>query len=79
MAMRDRVDQRENLPSIAVPTLIVVGEVDAITPPMAAEAMQQAIPNSRLMVIHGAGHMSPMEQGEQVNRTIRDFLGTLHL
>ena len=54
-----------NLPSIAVPTLIIVGEMDAITPPMVAEAMHSAIPNSELAVIKGAGHMSPMEQPDR--------------
>ena len=45
-----------------------------ITPPAVAEKMQQAIPSARLAVIHGAGHMTCMEQPEQVNRAIRDFL-----
>jgi 3-oxoadipate enol-lactonase len=77
MAMRDRRDHRGSLPSIAAPTLILVGEMDAITPPMAAEAMHEAIAGSQLAVIPGAGHMSPMEQPELVNRAIAQFLGSL--
>jgi pimeloyl-ACP methyl ester carboxylesterase len=73
-AMRDRPDQTANLPSIAVPTLIIVGEDDAITPPAVAEAMHRAIPRSQLVIIRGAGHMSPMEQPQQVSDAIDRFL-----
>ena len=73
-AMRERPDHSSNLPSIAVPTLIIVGDSDAITPPKMSEAMHKAIPNSKLVLIQGAGHMTPMEQPEQVNRAIADFV-----
>jgi pimeloyl-ACP methyl ester carboxylesterase len=72
-AMRDRPDHTADLASIAAPTLIVVGDADAITPPKAAQTMHDGIPKSQLVVIKGAGHMTPMEQPEQVNRAIRDF------
>jgi pimeloyl-ACP methyl ester carboxylesterase len=74
-AMRDRPDQTASLASIAVPTLIVVGEKDAITPPDVARAMHEKIPHSQLKVVTGAGHMSPVEQPEQVNAAIEQFLG----
>ena len=74
MAMRDRKDHSSNLPSIALPTLILVGEADAITPPKMAEAMKAGIPRAELHVIRGAGHMSPMEQPQQVNQAMRGFL-----
>jgi 3-oxoadipate enol-lactonase len=73
-AMRDRRDLTAALASIAVPTLIIVGEFDAITPPKMAEAMHHAIPRSKLVTIKGAGHMSPMEQPDQVTRAIADFI-----
>ncbi len=73
-AMRDRPDQIENLASIPVPTLILVGDSDRITPIQSAEAMKQRIPRSRLEVIRGAGHMSPMEQPTQVTREMQKFL-----
>jgi 3-oxoadipate enol-lactonase len=76
-AMRDRCDYRANLASIAVPTLIVVGDQDVITPVKGAEAMNKEIPHSRLAVIKGSGHLSPMEQPEQVTRAIREFLQSL--
>jgi pimeloyl-ACP methyl ester carboxylesterase len=73
-AMRDRTDQTDLLPSITVPTLVVVGDRDAMTPPAVATAMHQAIPRSELSVIRGAGHMSPMEQAGQVNAAMGRFL-----
>jgi pimeloyl-ACP methyl ester carboxylesterase len=76
-AMRDRPDFRKDLPSIAVPTLILVGEADAITPPAMAETLNKNIPKSQLISISKAGHMTPMEQPEQVNRAIRDFVAKL--
>ncbi len=76
-AMRDRNDYRDCLASIAVPTLIVVGEADAITPPAVAESMNKAIAHSKLVVIKGAGHLSSMEQPEQVNQALRQFLASI--
>jgi pimeloyl-ACP methyl ester carboxylesterase len=73
-AMRDRRDHRDQLASIAVPTLIIVGDQDAITPPAVASAMNREIPQSRLEVIKGAGHLTSMEQPEQVTRAMREFL-----
>jgi esterase/lipase len=73
-AMRDRPDRSGELSQIKVPTLVIVGESDAITPPAAAEAMVNKVPGAQLVVIKGAGHMSPMEQPEQVNRALRAFL-----
>ena len=74
LAMRDRPDHSANLPSVPVPTLILVGDADAITPPAAAQAMQKAISNSRLVTVRGAGHMTPMEQPAQVNQAVRQFM-----
>jgi pimeloyl-ACP methyl ester carboxylesterase len=74
IAMRDRPDQSPNLPSIPVPTLIVVGERDAITPVPIAQSMQKQIRRAQLAVITGAGHMAPMEQPAQVNQAISRFL-----
>ena len=76
-AMRDRNDHTADLPSIAEPTLVLVGDADAITPPKVAHTMHEAIPRSQVAVIQGAGHMAIMEQPEQVNRAMRDFLARL--
>lgn len=74
LAMRDRPDQTPYLASIAVPTLIVVGDADAITPVSLAQAMQRQISGSVLSVIKGSGHMSPVEQPAQVNQAMVRFL-----
>lgn len=70
-AMRDRPDLVSHLPSIATPTLVIVGEHDAITPPAGAEAMSKAMAKSTCVVVKGAGHLSPMEQPRQVTDALR--------
>ena len=72
--LRDRVDSRPTLPTITVPTLVLVGEHDALTPPADAAAMAAAIPGARLVVVPHAGHLSPLENPRAVNRAMRDFL-----
>ena len=76
-AMRDRPDRSGELASIKVPTLVIVGDADAITPPDVAQSMAQKIPGAQLVTVRGAGHMSPMEQPEQVNRAMLGFLKSL--
>jgi pimeloyl-ACP methyl ester carboxylesterase len=76
-AMRDRPDSVADLPSIATPTLVIVGEHDAITPPAGAERMSNAIPKSSYVVVRGAGHMAPMEQPQQVTDALRRFASSL--
>ena len=73
-AMAARRDQTELLPSIKVPTLIIVGGEDSITPPTDAEAMRAKIEGSRLVVVGGAGHLSNVERPEEFNRALGDFL-----
>lgn len=76
-AMRDRPDRTSELSLIKVPTLVIVGDADVITPPEGAQKMAEAIVGAKFEVIRGAGHMSPMEQPEQVNRVIERFLASL--
>jgi 3-oxoadipate enol-lactonase len=73
-AMRDRVDSTPHLTEIEVPTLIVHGADDRLIPPSEAEAMHQAIPGSRLELIHGAGHLPNLEQEEEFNERLAEFL-----
>lgn len=61
MAIAGRDDQVDLLPHIAVPTLVAVGEHDAITPPALSTAMAAAIPDARLAIIGDAGHMTALE------------------
>lgn len=69
-----RRDQTDLLAKIDVPTLVVVGSEDIITPPSDAEAMHALIAGSRLQVIEGAGHVSNLERPEEFDRTLTQFL-----
>jgi len=73
VAMRDRPDARPGLASIGVPTLVVVGAQDALTPPSDSEAMAASIPDARLVAIPGAGHLTPMERPGAVAAALGDF------
>ncbi|HEY3011631.1 MAG TPA: alpha/beta fold hydrolase [Gemmatimonadales bacterium] len=77
-AMRDRAGSESLLPTLAgVPTLIVVGEADSLTPPDQARAMAEAIPGARFAVIPGAGHLPPVEQPSATTERLREFLSSL--
>ncbi len=73
-AMRDREDSTSQLARIAVPTLVVVGEDDLITPPSDAQAMARSIPNATLQSIARAGHLSNVEQPEQFTKMLLSML-----
>jgi len=76
-AMKERRDQTDLLPSIAVPTLVVVGEADVIAPVDVAEAMAKAIPGAHLEVVPEAGHVANLENPEVFNRAFSEFLSTV--
>lgn len=76
-ALRDRPDSLDLLPQITVPTLVIVGDEDTITPPSMSQTLAAKIPNSRLETIAQAGHLSNIEQPEIFNRIVRDFCKTL--
>jgi 3-oxoadipate enol-lactonase len=73
-ALRDRPDANPGLKSIAVPTLVIVGEYDAVTPPLAAANLSAQIRGSKLVHIPGAGHLSNVENPEAFNAAVREFL-----
>lgn len=73
--MAERPDMTGRLGEIGCPVLVVVGAEDAISTPEEMRSIAAGIPDSRLVEIPGAGHMSPMEQPEAVNRAVREFLG----
>ncbi|MBP7779115.1 MAG: alpha/beta fold hydrolase [Acidobacteria bacterium] len=75
--MMDRPDSFGLLPTISVPTLVVVGEQDELTPPAESEAMVAALPNATLVRIAGAGHLVSLEQGQAFEASVEDFLGSL--
>jgi pimeloyl-ACP methyl ester carboxylesterase len=76
-ALRDRHDATSELVNIAAPTLVLVGSEDAITPLSAAQTLVDHIPQAQLQIIEGAGHLSNMEQPEQFNRFVLQFLKSL--
>ncbi|MEP7381976.1 MAG: alpha/beta fold hydrolase [Gemmatimonadota bacterium] len=78
-AMRDRPDASASLGTIDVPTLIVVGEDDVLTPPGEAALLHAAIRGSRLEVIAGAGHVSNVERPAAVNHVVSEYLEALTL
>lgn len=73
-AMRDREDATALLPTIDVPTLVVVGQEDDLTPPPLARAMAAAIPSASITAIPGAGHITPLESPTAVSRLFAEFL-----
>ena len=75
--MAARRDQTELLPRIDVPTLILVGAEDAITPPSDAEAMAAKIKGARLVRVEGAAHLSNVERPGEFNRALVDFVDGL--
>jgi len=75
LAAMAEADLRDVLPGIAVPTLLVWGELDARSPLRVAREFARAIPHAELVVIPGAGHMSNLERPEEFNAAVRAFCG----
>lgn len=76
-AMRDRPDSAPTLATIDVPSLIIVGEEDTLTPPDRSRAMHAAIAGSRLEVIAAAGHVSNVERPAAFNHVLSEFLAAI--
>ncbi len=74
IALAARTDTTPSLQSIKVPTLIMVGEFDQLTPPAASEAMHERIPGSQLHIVPAAAHMSNLENPEFFNERLLQFL-----
>jgi pimeloyl-ACP methyl ester carboxylesterase len=73
-AIMGRVDSRPLLAAIRVPTLVLVGEQDAATPPALSDEMAAAIPGARLARIAECGHLSTMERSDAVTRELVAWL-----
>ncbi len=69
-----RPDSREDLKNIACPTLVLCGREDALTPLPLHEEMASLIPDARLRVIQGCGHLSTLERPEEVSAALREWL-----
>jgi 3-oxoadipate enol-lactonase len=75
--MAERPDMNGFLPTINVPTLILCGAKDAISPPKEMQAIAAAIPGSKYVEIADAGHMTTMENPRAVNDALLSFITTL--
>ncbi|HEX2473872.1 MAG TPA: alpha/beta fold hydrolase [Lacipirellulaceae bacterium] len=72
--MASRPDMTGLLPSIRVPTLVLVGHEDVISPPAEMRAIADAIPNAQFVEVPDAGHMTTMENPQAVNAALRAFM-----
>ncbi len=75
----DRANHTDLLPQVNVPTLILCGELDTVTPPAESEILAQNIPHADLKFIPRAGHSSNQEQPQVFNRLVLDFLQSDYL
>ena len=69
-----RADSTATLSTIEVPTLVLVGRQDSLTPPSAAESMAKAIPGATLQVLEGAGHLSNLDAPEAFTAALERFV-----
>lgn len=74
LGMAERPDMTSALAQIHVPTLLLCGAHDVISPPAEMRSVAAAIPNARFVEIPDAGHMAPLEQPLVVNQAIRSLL-----
>jgi pimeloyl-ACP methyl ester carboxylesterase len=74
IAIMSRTDTTNFLQKINIPTLVICGSFDKLTPPPVMRAMAEKIPGSEFAVVPRAGHMTPLENPESVNDLISGFL-----
>ena len=72
-----RPDSVHTLESVTVPTLVIVGAEDAITPPAESGLIHERVHGSRLVEVAGAGHVSNMENPDEFNTALFGFLEEL--
>jgi pimeloyl-ACP methyl ester carboxylesterase len=74
LGMAERPDVTPELGKIDVPALVLCGQYDGISPPAEMREIAAKLPNARYVEIAKAGHMAPLEQPDDVNAAIREFL-----
>lgn len=74
-AVMARADQRPNLSTIAVPTTIIYGAQDMLTPVALSEVLRRGIRNSDVHLVPDCGHLPPIEQPETVAGLLREWMG----
>ena len=70
-------DQRDRAAAIHVPVLVICGDEDKPTPPALSRDLASLIPGARYAEIHGAGHLTNLEQPKEFNRLVEEFVRTL--
>jgi pimeloyl-ACP methyl ester carboxylesterase len=75
----DVFDVRDQLPNIDIPTLVISGSMDVMTPEKYGRYMAENLPNADFALIEGGGHMLMIEQPQMVINAIRGFLDQLQL
>ena len=73
-ALAERTETCSEIHNIQIPTLIICGREDAVTPLSQSESMHEAIKGSMLRVIDNAGHVSNLEQPHTFNKHLQEFL-----
>ncbi len=68
-----RIDSRPGLSSISVPTLVLVGDSDLLTPPELSEEIAATIRHAKLVIVPQSGHGTPLEQPEPVSRALVEW------
>jgi len=76
-AMIGRPDSRPTCATIDVPTLVIVGDEDVITPPAEVRTLHESIVGSRLEILRHAGHLSSFERPAAFNAVVAEFLAAL--
>ena len=76
-AIMGRIDSRPFLPAIRCPSLVLCGREDLLTPVELHEEMAAGIPGAKLVVVEHCGHMSALEQAQQVNTALQNWLSAL--
>ncbi|MBI4590311.1 MAG: alpha/beta hydrolase [Candidatus Rokubacteria bacterium] len=71
------MDLEEMVRGLRMPTLILCGSQDRLTPPALSERLNELIQGSRLQIVEGAGHMLPLEAAARVNQALLDFVGSV--
>ncbi len=70
-------DQPDRVAAIQVPTLVLVGDQDTVTPPALSQQLSDAIPGARLHILAGAGHLANIERPADFNRLLEELIGPL--
>lgn len=70
-------DQRDRAKQIRVPTLVIVGDQDLITPPELSDELAGLVPNARIQVIEDAGHISNLERPVEFDQAVDQFIGDI--